>query len=63
MTNPAHPGRMLFVNLPVADLERSKAFFAHAAVALSWVAVGHRRHPHARAVTRLLALFAPAQPF
>ena len=28
MTLPAHPGRMLFVNLPVADLERSKAFFA-----------------------------------
>ncbi|MFF7213044.1 VOC family protein [Streptomyces sp. NPDC008238] len=28
MTDPAHPGRMLFVNLPVADLERSKAFFA-----------------------------------
>ena len=28
MTNPAHPGRMLFVNMPVADLERSKAFFA-----------------------------------
>ncbi|MET7385381.1 VOC family protein [Streptomyces sp. NPDC005385] len=28
MTNPAHPGRMLFVNLPVADLEQSKAFFA-----------------------------------
>ena len=28
MTNVAHPGRMLFVNLPVADLERSKAFFA-----------------------------------
>src|ERR1700759_1938208 len=28
MTSPAHPGRMLFVNLPVADLERSKAFFA-----------------------------------
>ena len=27
MTTPAHPGRMLFVNLPVADLERSKAFF------------------------------------
>jgi predicted lactoylglutathione lyase len=24
----AHPGRMLFVNLPVTDLERSKAFFA-----------------------------------
>lgn len=23
----AHPGRNLFVNLPVADLERSKAFF------------------------------------
>jgi len=28
VTTPAHPGRMLFVNLPVADLERSKAFFA-----------------------------------
>jgi predicted lactoylglutathione lyase len=28
MSNPAHPGRMLFVNMPVADLERSKAFFA-----------------------------------
>src|ERR1700739_2829528 len=28
MTNPAHSGRMLFVNMPVADLERSKAFFA-----------------------------------
>src|SRR3954469_21993030 len=28
MANPAHPGRMLFVNIPVADLERSKAFFA-----------------------------------
>lgn len=28
MTIPAHPGRMLFVNIPVADLERSKAFFA-----------------------------------
>jgi predicted lactoylglutathione lyase len=28
MTTPAHPGRMLFVNLPVADVERSKAFFA-----------------------------------
>ena len=28
MTNPAHPGRMLFVNMPVADLERSKAFFS-----------------------------------
>ncbi|MEX5637366.1 VOC family protein [Parafrankia sp. FMc2] len=28
MTTPAHPGRMLFVNIPVADLERSKAFFA-----------------------------------
>jgi uncharacterized protein len=28
MTNPAHPGRMLFVSIPVADLERSKAFFA-----------------------------------
>src|SRR4051794_16810821 len=28
MTNPAHPGRALFVNMPVADLERSKSFFA-----------------------------------
>lgn len=28
MTNPAHPGRMLFVNIPVANVERSKAFFA-----------------------------------
>jgi len=28
MTSPAHPGRMLFVNIPVADLERSKSFFA-----------------------------------
>ncbi len=28
MTAPAHPGRMLFVNMPVADVERSKAFFA-----------------------------------
>jgi uncharacterized protein len=28
VTTPAHPGRMLFVNIPVADLERSKAFFA-----------------------------------
>ena len=28
MTTPAHAGRMLFVNLPVADVERSKAFFA-----------------------------------
>lgn len=28
MTNLAHPGRMLFVNIPVADLRRSKTFFA-----------------------------------
>src|SRR5437763_599170 len=28
MTTPPHAGRMLFVNMPVADLERSKAFFA-----------------------------------
>ena len=28
MTDPAHAGRMLFVNMPVEDLERSKAFFA-----------------------------------
>jgi predicted lactoylglutathione lyase len=28
VTTPAHPGRMFFVNIPVADLERSKAFFA-----------------------------------
>jgi predicted lactoylglutathione lyase len=28
VTIAANPGRMLFVNIPVADLERSKAFFA-----------------------------------
>ncbi|MFG2944187.1 VOC family protein [Streptomyces adustus] len=28
MTTPAHAGRMLFVNMPVTDLERSKEFFA-----------------------------------
>ncbi len=28
MTTSAHPGRMLFVSIPVTDLERSKAFFA-----------------------------------
>src|SRR6201990_375201 len=28
MTTPAHASRMLFVNMPVADLERSKDFFA-----------------------------------
>ena len=28
MNTPAHPGRTLFVNLPVADVEHSKAFFA-----------------------------------
>jgi predicted lactoylglutathione lyase len=28
MTTPTHPGRTLFLNIPVADLERSKAFFA-----------------------------------
>jgi predicted lactoylglutathione lyase len=28
MTTPTPPGRMLFVTLPVADVERSKAFFA-----------------------------------
>jgi predicted lactoylglutathione lyase len=28
MTTPAHPGRTLFVNMPVANVERSKAFFA-----------------------------------
>ena len=28
MTDPVHAGRMLFVNMPVADVERSKAFFA-----------------------------------
>ena len=27
MTTPTHPGRSLFVNLPVTDLQRSKAFF------------------------------------
>jgi predicted lactoylglutathione lyase len=28
MPSPAHRGRTLFVSIPVADLERSKAFFA-----------------------------------
>ena len=28
MATPAHPGRTLYVQLPVADLERSTAFFA-----------------------------------
>ena len=28
MTTPANPGRMLFVSLPVEDVERSRAFFA-----------------------------------
>jgi predicted lactoylglutathione lyase len=28
MTLPSHPGRSLFVSIPVADLERSKTFFA-----------------------------------
>ena len=28
MTTASHPGRMLFVNLPVTDVGRSKAFFA-----------------------------------
>ena len=28
MTDPADPGRTLFVSIPVADLARSKAFFA-----------------------------------
>ena len=28
MTTPAHAGRMLFVNMPVANVERSKEFFA-----------------------------------
>lgn len=28
MTTPAHPGRMLFVNMPVSNLERSTAFFS-----------------------------------
>lgn len=27
MTTPAHPGRSFFVSIPVADLERSRAFF------------------------------------
>lgn len=27
MTTPTHPGRALFVSIPVADLERSTAFF------------------------------------
>ncbi|WP_241827050.1 VOC family protein [Streptomyces graminilatus] len=28
MTTPTHAGRTLFVSIPVADVERSKAFFA-----------------------------------
>ncbi|MBK3580910.1 glyoxalase [Streptomyces sp. MBT65] len=28
MTTSPHPGRMLFLNIPVVDIERSKAFFA-----------------------------------
>ena len=28
MTTPAHPGRMFFVTLPVADVQRSRAFWA-----------------------------------
>jgi predicted lactoylglutathione lyase len=28
VTTPAHPGRMFFVTLPVADVARSRAFFA-----------------------------------
>jgi len=28
MTTPTHAGRMLFVSIPVADVQRSKAFFA-----------------------------------
>jgi predicted lactoylglutathione lyase len=28
MTDPAHPGRTLFVSMPVENVERSKAFFA-----------------------------------
>jgi predicted lactoylglutathione lyase len=28
MSTPAHPGRTFFVNIPVADLDRSKEFFA-----------------------------------
>jgi hypothetical protein len=28
MTTPAHAGRTLFVTIPVADVERSRAFFA-----------------------------------
>ncbi len=34
MTTPADPARMLFVTLPVADLERSKAFFVDLGFAL-----------------------------
>ena len=34
---PAHPGRELFLNLPVADLDRSVAFFA---------ALGFTFNPH-----------------
>src|ERR671925_179278 len=33
MPNAAHPGRTLFVNMPVADVERSKAQFAKLPIA------------------------------
>ena len=32
MTTLAHPGRTLFVNLPVGDVERSTAFFSRGKV-------------------------------
>ena len=68
MATPSHPGRMLFVNMPVADLERSKGFFA----ALVWnsetaelsrqhndanvVSIGARQHSVEEA-TELVLLF------
>ncbi len=40
MTAPAHAGRMLLVNIPVADVERSKAFFARLGFSFSPVFTG-----------------------
>jgi predicted lactoylglutathione lyase len=37
VTTPAHPGRTLFVSIPVKDLQRSKAFFG---------ALGFSFNPH-----------------
>ena len=47
MTTPAHAGRTLFVNIPVADVERSKAFFAK--LGFSFNPGVHRRDRRLRA--------------